>query len=72
MTEQHEADPEGPDTRAESGTETESDTDQGRSEQERAAAEVEDQAASLRRRGAAARPQAENPADVAPDEAPAQ
>lgn len=64
MTEQHEVDREDRDIPA--------NADQDMSEQERAAAAVEDHAASLRRRGAVARPREENPAEVAPKEAPTQ
>ena len=68
MTEQHETQPEDPDTRAESDVDQDV-PDQDVPDQDQAATEIEDQAADLRRRGADARPQAENPVEVAPQRA---
>lgn len=65
MSERREIDPEG------QATQTEADTDNA-ADHDRAENQVDRQADTLRRRGAVARPQAENPAAVEPRDMPAE
>lgn len=69
MTEYREADHEDPDVQ---GNATGADVDQPHTDQDQSDDDLDRQAATLKERGAVARPQAENPAAVEPGNAPNQ